>query len=546
MADPAPHRRYALLVLAVVLAWGCYLRLANLGLNTLASDEMNHYFVGQALQHDRGPILPSGARYTRGIEYSALVSRTLPRFDVPEIAVRLPSAIIGSLALILFAAVAWAMGGPWTAVFATILFAIYPEALRLSRFGRFYTLQMLAGMIAMYAGWRLIRTPLYSDVLTRRRLQRDWGWAVLAGLAFAYATSVQVTTLSVVAGFGLFLAWVGLGDLGRLKVAAWKYSVPLQLTVAGVVIALGLVVFKLRLLEELFWRARAIPMWARLSEEGAGPMAAYYRALSNHFPLVVSLIPLIFLVAIARHPRTGGMLLAWFGVPLLLHSVVFGWKSERYVLVAVPALLIAAGIAAAAAMDELTKYFARQVENHPRLRSSRTLLPGLVTTIVLTATIVTQPAFNESRRSIHERRSAGWLESRSLIAADPALSSLPLGSASPLGALHYWGRLDFTVQQALLESWTRDTTGHDLDRPFLLKAVGSRDVYAGRPTLTTPDAIRERFSRDEAVLIGIDQKYVTFHNIDPKLLQALGTEAEELCKGQCGSMLLYRWKFRRG
>jgi hypothetical protein len=274
-------------------------------------------------------------------------------------------------------------------------------------------------------------------------------------------------------------------------------------------------------------------------------MAAYYRALSNHFPIVVSLIPIIFIVAIARHPRTGGMLLAWFGVPLFLHSVVFGWKSERYVLVAIPGLLMAAGIAGAAAVEVMTAYFTRLVESHPRLRTSSGLLPGLLTTITLTAIIVTQPAFNESRRSISERKSAGWLESRQLIAADPALSSLPLGSASPLGALHYWGRLDFTVQQALLESWTRDTTSHDLNRPFVLKAVGSRDVYAGRPTLTTPDAIRERFSRDEAVLIGIDQKYVTFHNIDPKLLQILGTEGEELCKGHCGSMLLYKWRFRR-
>jgi hypothetical protein len=45
------------------------------------------------------------------------------------------------------------------------------------------------------------------------------------------------------------------------------------------------------------------------------------------------------------------------------------------------------------------------------------------------------------------------------------------------------------------------------------------------------------------VVIGIDQKYLTFDNVEPSLRQALDREAVELCQDRCGSMRLYHWTF---
>jgi hypothetical protein len=140
--------------------------------------------------------------------------------------------------------------------------------------------------------------------------------------------------------------------------------------------------------------------------------------------------------------------------------------------------------------------------------------------------------------------SAGWLETQRMIHRDSALQSLPLGNASPLAALHYWGRLDFVVQRGLLEGVRRDSTSRDFNRPYLYKRMGSPDAYAGRPTLTTPDAIRTRFAGRPAVLIGVDQKYLKYRNIEPSLQHVLATEARELCQGKCGSMLLYYWPLK--
>ena len=543
MAFDLKSGRIPLLLVILVLAWGCYLRFDNLGLNTLASDEMNHYFVGHSLQQTGEPLLPSGTRYTRGMEYSAMVAAALPRFSQMEVAVRFPSAVIGSLGLVLFAIIAWRMAGPWPAVFATLLLALYPEAVRLSRFGRFYTLQLLSGLIGFYAGWRLIRDPLEQGDRNGRRYLRDWGWAALALATMGYAASVQLTTLSVGAGLGLFIAIVGVRDLRAHGRLAWRWSVPWLLTAIGGTALILLVALKFGMVQSLVREALTMPMWARLSSEGPGPISRYYRGLQEDFPLVVSLSPLIFLVVLLRNWRLGGFLLCWFAVPLGLHSLVFPWKSERYVLLAIPALLLAAGIAAAIAAESLKRYLAGQMEKWSFTRERRNGLALVATVFVTVCAVITTPAFNSSRRMATTLESDGWEESTALLKRRPDRAALPIGSAQPLVALHYWGRLNFTVQRALLESWSRDSTTGGFDHPYRIKPMGSPDVYAGRPTLTTADAIRDAFRSRGGVIIGIDQKYLTFDNIDPTLRAALEREATELCENRCGSMRLYHWTF---
>lgn len=543
MQNRLTSSRIALALLVLILAWGGYLRFTNLGLNTLGSDEMNHYFVGTSLRQTGEPLLPSGTRYTRGLEYSALVAAALPRFESKEVAVRIPSAIIGTMGLVVFSLILWRLAGPWAAMFGALLITIYPEGLRLSRYGRFYTLQLLAGLVALYAGWRLIRDPLTLEGGNSRRLLRDWGWAVLTLLAFAYAASVQLTTFSVAAGFGVFVAIIGLGDFRRLGKQAWSWSVPWQLTAVAGGVALLLFAFRFDSMKELIQTARTVPMWARLSEGGPGPITAYYRVLSDHFPLVISLSPLIFLVAIFQNRRLGGLLLAWFAIPILLHSLVFPWKSERYVLLAVPALFMASGIAAAVAGGALHRYLTDKLGSWAIPAMQPRTAATLTTVFIAISAFITSPAFNTARRLVSVKQSAGWDESVTLLHQHPELDSLPIGSAQPLVALHYWGRLDFTVQRALLESWTRDSTTGGFDSPYRMKPMGSPDVYAGRPTLTTAEAIRDRFGPRGSVLIGIDQKYLTFDNIEPSLREVLAREGRELCENRCGSMRLYHWTF---
>jgi hypothetical protein len=539
MPVPVLHR-VPLLILLLILVWGTWIRLSQLGSNPLSSDEMNHYYVAAALRDGQGPVLPSGVWYGRGLEYSEMVRASLDRTRTVETAVRLPAAIIGTLCLVAFALIAWNIAGPWPAVIATLLLALYPEAVRLSRFGRFYTLQLLVGLLAMYAGWRVLRDPLEAGDFRVRRLAATWGWALATLLAFGYATRIQVTTLSVAAGWAVLVAVVGVLDLHRHRSAAWRWSVSWQLTVLGILALLALSGLVPHLVGELIQRARAVPLWARLGNSST--VMSYYRALSTSFPLVISLSPLIFLIVILRHWRTGWFLLAWFAIPVLLHSLVFTWKSERYILLAVPALFLAAGIAAAAGVETLSRWLSHRLQQLTPAwaHGLATVMVGSVAVVAL----VTTPAFNTSRRIPSTRVSNGWDESKRIIMADPDLARLPLGSAMPLETLHYWGRLDFVVQKALLESWTDDPADPENAQPYHMNPVGSPDLYAGRPTLTTPEAIEQAFAARGAVLIGIQQKYWDYNNVEQSLKTTLERKATELCHERCGTLRLYYWRFQ--
>src|SRR5262245_26842365 len=116
------------LALVAVVVWGSYIRLTQLWVGDLTLEELNHYYVGRALVEQQQPVLPSGVWYGRGVEYSRLTEWTSRFIGSPEVAVRLPSAVFGSLAVAALAAGTYSLAGPGAALAATLLFAVYPEA----------------------------------------------------------------------------------------------------------------------------------------------------------------------------------------------------------------------------------------------------------------------------------------------------------------------------------------------------------------------------------------------------------------------------------
>ncbi len=432
------------------------------------------------------------------------------------------------------------MAGPWAAVWAAAIGGIYPETVHLSRYARFYTLQLTFGLVALYAAWRLLRDPAPAPPAPPGpALGRQWAWLAATTVAFGLATREQIVTLSTAAGFCALLALFGLADWRRLGGEAWRRSAPLQAATAGLVAAIAVVAVRPGLVSYLFWRAGAVPLWAELSAPGGGPITGYYRILSAHFPLAVSLIPLIWLLLLLRRPRLGVFLGVWFGLPVLLHSLVFPWKAERYILLAVPAFLLATAITAAWSTLALFAWLRDAARLRPLFAA------GVVGIVGVTAWI-TQPAFNRTRREVHAPPIADWRASRAILQHDSTLRTLPWGNASPLPALFYWGKLDFTVQRALLESWERADTGKGTPGGFKRKPMGSPDVYAGVPVLTTPASLRAHFPGAPGVVVGFEEKYATFNNLSPELLDTLSAEGEELCQGRCGTIRLYLWRWKPG
>lgn len=542
MTADASRRWLPITLLALAIAGGTYLRFAELGTVGFGPDELNHYFVAQSLEQGEGPRLPSGAIYTRGIDVSRLVGLSVKLFGPSEFAVRLPTAVFGVLNLLIFAGVLWALGGPWVAVWGTVLLAIYPQAVSQSRILRFYTYQLNFGLIALLAGWYSVRGFGSRTLPEPREVRRQWLWAGVTMLALLLATRIQVVTLSVAVGWATVVAIAAACDLYAKGWRNWRRSVPMQLAALGVATAVLAIGALPTLLTTLLENSRYVPLWVVAA--GSGHPLTYYYALSERFPLLVSLSPLVFILLAIRQPRLSLYLAIWFAVPVLLHSFVFTWKGERFILLAVPALFTATAFVAAWGASVLYREVRAAIAAWPPMARFAGSAAVLAVAIVSLSAIVTTPAFNMARKMVHDNgpAGAGWKQASAILESRPDLAALPIGSSSPLQPLYYVGRLDFytNLTDDVIESESTDPAvwlkaAYDGQPPLERKS--------GAPVLPTAELITKYFADRGGVVIVVDTTYVISNVLDRALVARLESDADELCRGKCGGVKLFVWTF---
>jgi hypothetical protein len=224
--------------------------------------------------------------------------------------------------------------------------------------------------------------------------------------------------------------------------------------------------------------------------------------------------------------------LIWFAVPFFLHSFVFKWKGERFILLALPALFLAAGIAAAIGVDFI--YRTVRLKLAPLIVKERWIHTGSVcmTVLICLFIVITTSAFNAARKLPMKtaKKEEDWSKLGEVVRSASGNGTIPVGSSGPLNGLFYLGDLDFVVGKDFLE------TSQGTEKK-------SKDYYSGALVLPTPEMIKAHFHESKCVLIGIDRNQWSYGNIDASLQKVLSTEAEELCQGKCGTLNLYRWFF---
>jgi 4-amino-4-deoxy-L-arabinose transferase-like glycosyltransferase len=532
----------AWVVLTLVLLGGSYIRVVDLGQRNFSDDELFQYYVAESLERGEGPRLPSGQEYLRGIDVSRLVQLSVRQFGPTHAAIRLPSTVFGILGLFLFAGILTALGGPWVAAWGSLLLAIHPETLIQSRELRFYTYQMIFGLIALYSGWRALRRAGAPEAPERTVIVRQWLWAGVTIMTLLLAARIQPASLSVAAGWAVCVAFAAAADVLARGWKTWRRSVPVQLVAIGAAgAALALLVVP-DLVTEGIARSQTVPRWAIYG--GHLNRLDYYYKLEETFPVLLSLLPLVFLTTILRNPRLGLYLAIWFAVPMLLHSLAFPWKGERFVLLAMPPLFAAAAIAAAWGFATLYTLVRRTAARWGLPSRLRNLFASGAVAAVSLGLVITTPAFHQMRKTVRPSTSAGsseWTRTAEILRSRPDLAQVPIGTAYALHGLFYWDRLDFVVRINGLEQSTSRTP----DGKWMVKynPMGSPEYKTGRPVLTTPEAIRERFGGAGSVLIAFSTGSVEAKNIEPSLYEVLEKEAEELCRGRCGRTKLYHWHF---
>lgn len=515
-----------LLLLVVVTVIGGWLRVTRLAEAPLIGDELNHYNAAMSLKEEGAPLLPSGHRYTRGLDITRLVAVTSTVIRDPALAARLPSALFGTLALVLIALVAWSLAGPWAAVWAATLLAIYPEAVLQSRQTRFYTYQLCYGLVALYAGWKVLEPRSSNDGIRR------WLWAGLTLLAFGLAARVQVTSLSVAAGWGTAVLLFAARDVFRGR---GRSSVALQLSLLGVLGGAIAVLGWREGLANLFDLATHVPVWAG----SGGDVRAYYWALADSLPVLVTLAPVLYLALLIKWPPLGAYLLCWFVVPFAIHSVVLPWKAERYIFLATAGFLLAAALAADMGARRLSAavrgFLLDRFPGLKRMMAAR--VAGALVLCGAAFAVATSRAFSQARHLPTAQQPADWSRAYRII-LENGLGDAPKGASQALVPLYYWGELDFVVGVDFLENRAAEAEDPEL-RPD-----GSPDWYSGLPVLTRPRPILDRFPTATSLVIAIDRGRWDHGNIAPDLRSALHEEGTELCQNRCGNLLLFHWSPR--
>ncbi len=535
-------KRTPCVLIILVLCAGSLLRFVDLGSGHLSMDELSNFYPAQSLRDGKGFQLPSGHEYLRGADITRAIALTQTFFQDPELAGRLPAALFGSLNLILIAWITWWIAGGWAAFGTALLLAIYPEAIDQSRLTRFYTYQLNFGLLALGCAWRGLAasaaaaTPSASGTPSSARdcYRKAWFWFAAAALAFLLAVRVHIVSLSVVMGFGACIAVLAIADWVIQRNASWRKNVPLQLLALSLLGGGTFVITHWGTLASVLELVTYVPHWA--SAVPGSPLT-YYWDLNGNFPLLFSLLPAVFLTVFLCNARLAVLLACWFGVPFLLHSFIFAWKGERFILLAVPALFLAGGIAAARACGALHRA-ARAAFAWLPIRTGAAFSAERAANFFVAVTclfvLATTPAFQQALKIPTPVKNQNWRAAQSILEKVANDSTSVVGSSMPLPGRFYFTRLDFTVGMEFLERALSKGGG-----PL---PVGSPDEYAGVPILPTPASIRNHFPEATRAFIAIDPQQRSYGNLDPALVEALeGPSARELCRGGCADLELYEF-----
>jgi hypothetical protein len=140
--------------LALIVATGSYLRLADLGALGFRWDEDLSGLAVRAILEQGVPELPSGMVYLRGGLFSYLMAASASLFGFSEFALRLPAALFGVALIVAGYAFAAGLFGRAAGLATAGLIAISFSDIELSRYARFYSAFSVLYVVTLCAVWK--------------------------------------------------------------------------------------------------------------------------------------------------------------------------------------------------------------------------------------------------------------------------------------------------------------------------------------------------------------------------------------------------------
>lgn len=344
--------RSSIIFLFILVVVGASLRLINLGQSSFWVEEVKHVYGAQSFLENGEFALPSGLEYNRAQPFTFLVAVSFKLFGINEFAARLPSAIFGTLSILLVFFVGKGLFNERVGLIAALFLTFLPWEIGWSRVCRMYTMfqfLFLWGIYVFYKGFEKEQHLDNSVALQRKNKLMgiisawsiNWKWFIFSGLIFGISFAVHNLTglFGISLLVYLILMFFAVVYTQGLSQALWSKYFGLF---SFIILFTGFVflIFP-QLLQQIKELANFYPYWYKLMDPRS--YLYYWELLISDLKFPIGVFFLIGVIQIAiRLNKRGFFLLFCFGVPFVMHSFVFGMKSDKYIFNIFPIFLLIA------------------------------------------------------------------------------------------------------------------------------------------------------------------------------------------------------------
>ncbi len=375
-----------------VLAFGVYLRAANLGGPAFCCDEFYDVFAARSWLAGEGLKVP-GREYTRARLNVYLTAGAFRLFGESEAAARIPPLFFGIATMGLAYAAGRLLFGRVAALVALAVVAISPDAVDVSRFVRLYSPLAFFTLLAALAAYRALEGRDEGFRVSPARA----GWLLLAGVSALVAAHLHPIALALGPSILAYAAIrAGALGLGRKGAEARRYA-----CLAAALALLGGTALLVPAVRGHVADAVSTPLpWYR---PAPGDGWTYHAHLTAGYAWLWFLVWPATAVAVLARPRPGLFVACAFWVPFLVLSALVATKQPRYAVHVLPFAWLLLGGAAEAIWPRARAAILARTERFlpPRFRSDarvHAIVPAAVVAVALLPLVRLTPAAIEAVR----------------------------------------------------------------------------------------------------------------------------------------------------
>jgi 4-amino-4-deoxy-L-arabinose transferase-like glycosyltransferase len=544
--------KITVLVLAILLLSGVYLRFFNLGKPSFWVDELNHVYAGIDISEGKEPAFPSGVSNDRALLYSRLVGMSFSVFGANEFSARFGSAVFGVLSILLIYIVGRGLFNSNVGLIAAFFLTFAHPAIGWSRTSRMYTLFQFLFLLAVFLFYKGFEARANSKEIGGVKegfLQRldmyfrsqgiRWPFLLASGVVFLISIKVHLLTGLFAATVLAYCAVVFLGESfnqGIVKSVTSKYFAGIAIISLGILI--GIVAFDL--LTFVQYALDFHPEWARYGRAEDSHYFYWLLTASDQFPLA-ALFLFGAIQAFVRLNKTAVFCLLGFVIPLFFHSFVFSYKVSNYIFNTYPffVLIIAFGV---------HNLYQTEVEGLSS-RLSKTGWGGRITPRFLRLAMIVvfvcwipmtiwfRVAVNIPKNYLAGSNGAithyDWKGATNMVAQNELQDDVII-STLPLTVLYYLGGVDFNLNLAHLDESLKWTTPSTNGR--------HHEFYTNIPSIESVDDLKRIMGEHKRGWLIADIYRLNREQYVPhELAQFIQTHLNKSWSDEKETMAVYSW-----